>query len=414
MLLAELQRLEPGLMPVLYRRAAQWHEGHGEPGEALEYWMKAGEVDSAARLVGMLAFPAYQRGRIATVERWFGWLEDHAPKERYPAVAVLAAHISALAGMPGEAERWAGVAERGAAVASLPDGSASIEPWLALLRALLCRGGVEQMRADAELAARTMAAGSFWRTAAIVYLGAAHLMAGDPDRADVLFEDAVAGGRTGGATVGVCVALAERALLAIAAGAWEMGKRYLTQARSLARDANMEDYPPITILHAVAARIALHEADRPRAIAELTRAQRLRPGLTYAVPHLAVQVRIELARCHLALSDVPAARMLLREVAEVLNRRPGLGVFVRQAEELQAELSRARGSVTSGASALTAAELRLLPMLPTHLSFPQIAEGMFLSPNTVKSEAMSIYRKLGASSRSQAVTRSRELGLLEG
>ena len=414
MLLAELQRLEPGLMPVLYRRAAQWHEGHAEPGEALEYWMKAGEVDSAARLVGMLAFPAYQRGRIATVERWFGWLEDHAPKERYPAVAVLAAHISALAGMPGEAERWAGVAERGAAVASLPDGSASIEPWLALLRALLCRGGVEQMRADAELAARTMAAGSFWRTAAIVYLGAAHLMAGDPDRADVLFEDAVARGRTGGATVGVCVALAERALLAIAAGAWEMGKRYLTQARSLARDANMEDYPPITILHAVAARIALHEADRPRAIAELTRAQRLRPGLTYAVPHLAVQVRIELARCHLALSDFAAARILLQEAEEVLTRHPGLGVFAGQAGDLRAELSRARGSSAPGASALTAAELRLLPMLSTHLSFPGIAGEMFLSPNTVKSQAMSIYRKLGATSRSQAITRSRKLGLLEG
>jgi LuxR family maltose regulon positive regulatory protein len=53
-------------------------------------------------------------------------------------------------------------------------------------------------------------------------------------------------------------------------------------------------------------------------------------------------------------------------------------------------------------------------MLPTHLSFPQIGEGMFLSPNTVKSHAVSIYRKLGATSRSQAVTRSRELGLLEG
>jgi LuxR family maltose regulon positive regulatory protein len=38
---------------------------------------------------------------------------------------------------------------------------------------------------------------------------------------------------------------------------------------------------------------------------------------------------------------------------------------------------------------------------------------MFLSPNTIKSEAYSIYRKLGASSRHQAVTRSRELGLLE-
>jgi LuxR family maltose regulon positive regulatory protein len=53
-------------------------------------------------------------------------------------------------------------------------------------------------------------------------------------------------------------------------------------------------------------------------------------------------------------------------------------------------------------------------MLPTHLSFPQIGEAMFLSPNTVKSHAVSIYRKLGATSRSQAVTRSRELGLLEG
>jgi LuxR family transcriptional regulator, maltose regulon positive regulatory protein len=52
-------------------------------------------------------------------------------------------------------------------------------------------------------------------------------------------------------------------------------------------------------------------------------------------------------------------------------------------------------------------------MLSTHLSSPQIAAEMFLSRHTVKSQAFSIYRKLGVSSRSQAVTRSRELGLLE-
>jgi LuxR family maltose regulon positive regulatory protein len=77
-------------------------------------------------------------------------------------------------------------------------------------------------------------------------------------------------------------------------------------------------------------------------------------------------------------------------------------------------LSKERGPSIPGASALTAAELRLLPMLSTHLSFPEIAEEMFLSRHTIKSEAMSLYRKLGASSRSQAVARSRELGLLEG
>jgi LuxR family maltose regulon positive regulatory protein len=132
------------------------------------------------------------------------------------------------------------------------------------------------------------------------------------------------------------------------------------------------------------------------------------------VPHLAVQARIELARCHLALSDIAAARILLQEITEILTRRPGLGAFAGQAADLRAELSRARGSSAPGASALTGAELRLLPMLSTHLSFPEIAGEMFLSPNTVKSQAMSLYRKLGASSRSQAVTRSRELGLLDG
>ena len=77
-------------------------------------------------------------------------------------------------------------------------------------------------------------------------------------------------------------------------------------------------------------------------------------------------------------------------------------------------MSKERGSNAPGASSLTAAELRLLPLLPTHLSFPEIAEELFLSRNTIKSQANSIYRKLGASTRSQAVARARELGLLEG
>jgi LuxR family transcriptional regulator, maltose regulon positive regulatory protein len=126
-------------------------------------------------------------------------------------------------------------------------------------------------------------------------------------------------------------------------------------------------------MHAAAARMALHHGDQPRAQAELTRAQRLRPALTYALPHLAAQARLELARCHLALADFAAARTLLREVEEILARRPGLGVFAVQAEDLQATVSHSHSSFTPGASALTAAELRLLPMLSTHLSFPEIA-----------------------------------------
>jgi LuxR family maltose regulon positive regulatory protein len=136
--------------------------------------------------------------------------------------------------------------------------------------------------------------------------------------------------------------------------------------------------------------------------------------LTYALPYLAVQVRIELARVHLALADIAGARTLMREVDDLLRRRPGLGTLAGEAGALRAQLSRERGSSVPGASALTAAELRLLPLLSTHLSFPEIGGELFLSRFTIKSQANSIYRKLGVSSRTQAVSRSLELGLLAG
>jgi LuxR family maltose regulon positive regulatory protein len=164
----------------------------------------------------------------------------------------------------------------------------------------------------------------------------------------------------------------------------------------------------------VLARVALHRADLPTVRQHLVTAQRLRPELTYALPHFALQARIELTRVYLALADVAGARTLMREIGELLRRRPGMGNLVGQAEALRAQLSTQHGPAGPGASALTAAELRLLPLLSTHLSLPEIAQELFLSRNTIKTEANSIYRKLGASSRSQAVTRSRALGLLEG
>jgi LuxR family maltose regulon positive regulatory protein len=135
--------------------------------------------------------------------------------------------------------------------------------------------------------------------------------------------------------------------------------------------------------------------------------------LTYALPHFAVQARIELARVHLALTDLAGARTLTREIDDLLRRRPGLGTLVADAGALRAQLASERGSSPPSASALTAAELRLLPLLPTHLTFPEIATELFLSRNTIKSQANAIYRKLGTSTRSQAVNRSRELGLLD-
>ena len=135
--------------------------------------------------------------------------------------------------------------------------------------------------------------------------------------------------------------------------------------------------------------------------------------LDHGIPWLTVQVGLELTRAHLALAEANAARTILRETERVLELRPGLGSLVEEARELRDHVEATEGPAGAWAMSLTGAELRLLPYLATHLTFPEIATRLFLSRNTIKTEAVSVYRKLGASSRSQAIERAVEVGLLE-
>jgi len=414
MLLAELDRLEPELIPVLRRRAAAWCAGNDLPEPALEYSIAAGDVETAADLVGKLVLAAYQQGRVATVQRWFRWLQDRGWIGKRPMVAVLASVVSAVTGRPAEAERWADVVDHWQfGSAGRPDDPPA-EAWAALTRAVLCRGGIKQMRADADEAVRGFAAEGIKAPIAALCQGLGRVLSGDLDGGDASFADAVVIATDAGAPEGLAEALSERALVAMARGEWSRAEDLAEQAHGTLQRAGIEDSYATTLVCAVAARVALHRGDAQTARQHLVGAQRTRALLTYAFPHLAVQARIELIGARLALGDLAGARTLMQEVDELLRRRPGLGSLVGEAQALRDRLANERGSVIPGASSLTAAELRLLPMLSTHLSFAEIAAEMFLSRNTVSSQAMSVYRKLGVGSRSQAVARSRELGLLEG
>jgi LuxR family transcriptional regulator, maltose regulon positive regulatory protein len=414
MLLAELGRREPGLMAVLRRRAAYWCLDNGLPEAALEYSIAAGDVDGAARLMGQLVVPAYRKGRVTTIERWLGWLEDHGGIGAHPMTAVLAALFSAPMGRPAEAERWADAVDRWQYGDPARPEDSSVKAWAALMRALLCRHGAEQMRADADEAVRRFAAESFTTPTPVLQQGIARILCGDLDGGDVCLQDAVSVGEQIGSLEHVAVGLCERSLVAIARSQWDRAAILAEQADVVVRRAGIEESYATLLVSAVRARTALHRADLPAVHQELARAQRLRHLLTYALPYFAVQARIELAHVHLGLADLAGARTLMRELDGLLRRRPGLGTLTGQAQELRAQLARERDASVPGASALTAAELRLLPLMSTHLSFPQIAQELFLAPSTIKTEALSIYRKLGASSRNQAIARSRELGLLEG
>jgi LuxR family maltose regulon positive regulatory protein len=163
---------------------------------------------------------------------------------------------------------------------------------------------------------------------------------------------------------------------------------------------------------AAAARLAVHRGDREEADRQLALAMRARPSCTFAIPWLAVGVRLQLAKTYAAIADQATARHLFREVDDILARRPALGVLVDEISELRRILASSAQVTAVGGPPLSPAELRLLPYLQTHLTFKQIGERLFLSRNTVSSEVGSIYRKLGVSSRSDAVQRATTVGLL--
>jgi LuxR family transcriptional regulator, maltose regulon positive regulatory protein len=209
----------------------------------------------------------------------------------------------------------------------------------------------------------------------------------------------------------VALALSERAAIAIERGAWVRAEELSDRALLIIRRVRLEEYPTSAFAYAVAARVALHRGDVERASALLVRTQRVRPGLTHALPHVAVQTRLELARAYLTMADAGGAETMLRELAALLRRRPDLGTLPAQVEELRSRLQTMRAQVP-GASTLTEAELRVLPYLATHLSFREIGDRLFLSRHTVKSHAVAIYRKLSVTSRNDAVERASALGLL--
>jgi LuxR family maltose regulon positive regulatory protein len=410
LLRSQLERSEPGLAVELTRRAAEWCAANDLPEPALEYAMAAGDADRAAGVLVEVAMPTYADGRLAELERWFGWFEARGEVERRAGVATLGAWISALTGHPAAAERWADAARRASATDGTPGSGAPTEGPQALLRAALCRGGVEQMGTDAELALVLAPAGGTGQAMAQLLVGISHLLAGRADQADRQLADAAEVGEDAGID-SATLALAERSTLAMARGEWPQAEALAEEARAGARGAWLERYPSSALLHAVTARLAIRRGDVAGARDDLARAERLRPLLTWALPHLAVQVRLELARNYLALTDAAAARTMLWEADDLLSRRPRLGLLRDQAAELHAQLDAMRMDAV-GSSSLTAAEVRLLRLLGTHYSFREIGGQLYLSQHTVKSQAMSIYRKFGVSSRSEAIRHARDLGLL--
>jgi LuxR family maltose regulon positive regulatory protein len=412
LLRSELQRRDPDLIPDLHRRAAEWYEANGLAEVAITHAEQAGDYNREARLVLELAQPAWASGRVETVLQWMEPLRDRSSAEHYAAIAVHGALIFALLGRAAEAERWADAAERAPATGILPDGS-TIEATLAYLRAILFRHGTAQTRRDAQLAYDGLSPASPYRATMVHTEGLAYLLEGDPDRADPIFVRAYEDALADNAAPLAAMVLAERCFVASEHADWAEVTALARRAVRIVDAGGFEDYWTSALVYAWATRAELHAGDMTSARLYLGRAGRLRPLLTYALPGVSVQTLLVLARCYLAVSDRAGAGAAIRQARDILAQRPDLGTLPSAIDELQRELA-SFSEVSLGATSLTAAELRVLPLLSTHLSLREIGERLYISPHTVKSHTNSIYRKLEVTSRSEAVTRTHQLGLADG
>jgi LuxR family maltose regulon positive regulatory protein len=107
----------------------------------------------------------------------------------------------------------------------------------------------------------------------------------------------------------------------------------------------------------------------------------------------------------------PQVTSYLIEQATQLRPDPFVKQLIAAAVEIHAGRADAPGPRGALAEPLTAAEQRILELLPTS-TYLQMADTLKVSRNTVKTHLRSIYQKLGAASRAEAIERAVELRLL--
>jgi LuxR family maltose regulon positive regulatory protein len=232
-------------------------------------------------------------------------------------------------------------------------------------------------------------------------------------RARELLEDAVE--RAGRAAPAVhAMALAQLALLLLDGGEPVRALLAARRSRGVVEEWGLGAQASAAPAHASLA-LALAVAGRPGEAREsLREAARLVSETLDACAWRAVEVRVAVARAALAIGDDEVAREALWGTEAFLGRLADAPLLRDELERLRRRVQPLPEGDAACLSSITAAEARVLRLLPTHLSIREIGDRLFLSRFTVKSHAHSLYRKLGVSGRSEAVERARQLRILPG
>lgn len=407
MLRGELRHREPEQERMLHGRASDWYAHHGGTALAIDHAVAAGDVRRAGDLLWEHASEFVAYGRNDAVRRWLARFSDEQIAG-CPPLALTAAASRLATGNGTAAERWASAAS--SALGDAPSGA--FEGAALLVSAVGAREGIVRMGEEAARAYEQVPDGSWWRAVARLLEGASAHLAGRREHARACLEE---GARRGAATApGIqVVCLAQLVLLAIEREDWGGAEVLAARARAQVERIGLGDCPPSALVHAASAEVLARLGRVEESQRDVQAASALLVRLSDFAPWYDDECRIATARAALRLSDAPRARQLLAGASWCRQPASGATVAREWLDDAWAQLELAVDCRGNGGWSLTTAELRVLQLLPTHLSFPEIAGRLYVSANTVKTHARAVYRKLDASSRGEAVVRARETGLLD-
>jgi LuxR family maltose regulon positive regulatory protein len=404
-----LQEAEPESVPVLHLRASAWFEQHGDVEESIEHAIAARDVGRAGDLVSRHALAIIRSGRIVTLARWLDELSwDEALAD--PQLAVIRALTAGELNSSSDAvESWLSIAENGSHDGPLASTMPSLEFGASLVRARFLLGGVARATEAGRRASNAASDGTEWRLDALFAHGQALYLNGQASAARKILEHALPEA-TDDAPQTTADILAHLALIELDRGDVDRGEALARRSVAMLEARGLAEIVSAGAGHlalgvALGADGALAEAE-----AEIELGARLReaPGPTVWHAHALVF----LARAKLVRGDLEEARQSISAAELEVGSLPDVGIVSSLLNDTKRRLEAGIRRPVKAGQELSERELVILRLLAAGLTKPEIARELYIAYNTVKTHTRTIYRKLDASTREDAVARARELKLI--
>jgi len=415
-LFGELLQLELGGEEALVRRrrAAAWCRAQGLVEDAIEYAAAAGDAETVAELLVEHDREFVWGGRIEQFLGWVRWL----PPELllgHPSLPAAGAFAAAMLARPAvDVQQLLAIAEQ--ARRERPQlWSQYVEAVVEVTRAAFIeRGNVGAAVEHGRRAVAAARAGAdVLSVGVLASLSQTLFFAGELDEARRIALQAVERPDAPDVPDGYVVSLGLLALIDAEQGRTESAEAWARQAISFARKRFQADLWTASIAHLGLALAGMATGRLDEAEREALRGERLRRSPQPTVGH--AHALLVVAHVRVARSRLERATTVLEHAHREIAGFPDPGRLPAIAATVEQDLITARANAGNGhvVEQPTAAELAVLRCLAAGLSRREIGARLYISLNTVKTHIRELYRKLGATSRADAVARAEALGLLD-